>query len=144
MIARDDSGSTLPLAIFFGVLCLLLVLIVTAATSLYIERKRLFTTADAAALVGAEAFELSDLKPAPDGSVSPRLRPHNVESAVAEYLEHGDAHEFEGLRVTEATTHDGESASVTLSAQWRPPVVVLFVPEGIRLEASSVSRAVFR
>lgn len=143
MIARDDSGSTLPLAIFFGVLCLLLVLIVTAATSLYIERKRLFTTADAAALVGAEAFELSDLKPAPDGSVSPRLHPRDVKSAVAEYLEQS-AHEFEGLRVIEATTHDGESASVTLSARWRPPMVVLFVPEGIQLEVSSASRAVFR
>ena len=46
-----DEGSTLPLVIFFGFLGLLVVLLVTAATSLYLEKKRLFTLADGAALV---------------------------------------------------------------------------------------------
>ena len=56
--AADDTGSTLPLVIFYGFLALALVLIVAAASSLYLERKRLFTLADDAALVGAESFDL--------------------------------------------------------------------------------------
>jgi hypothetical protein len=32
---------------------------------------------------------------------------------------------------------------VTLSATWRPPVVSLLVPAGIRIEVTSVARSVF-
>ena len=64
---RDDEGSILPLTIFYGVLSLVLILLVVAATSLYIERKRLFTLADGAALVGAEAFPLDAVAPTASG-----------------------------------------------------------------------------
>ena len=63
MKPSNDEGSTLPLIIFFGMLSMILVLIVVAASSLYLERKRLFTLADSAALVGAEAFELAAVAP---------------------------------------------------------------------------------
>lgn len=55
-LKNDDDGSTMPLVIFFGFLSLVLVLLVVAASSLYLERKRLFAVADGAALSGAEAF----------------------------------------------------------------------------------------
>ncbi|MHB1235234.1 MAG: Tad domain-containing protein, partial [Microbacteriaceae bacterium] len=45
-----EEGSTLLLTIFYGCLSLVLILIAIAATSLYLERKRLFTVADSAAL----------------------------------------------------------------------------------------------
>ncbi len=61
MRRRDDRGSILPLVILYGILALALVLIVTAATSLYLEKKRLFTLADGAALVGAESFSLTEV-----------------------------------------------------------------------------------
>ena len=39
----DERGSILPLVAGFGAVCLALVLVVASATSLYLERKRLFT-----------------------------------------------------------------------------------------------------
>ena len=49
---RVEDGSTLLLTIFYAALALVLILLVVAATSLYLERKRLYTLADGASLVG--------------------------------------------------------------------------------------------
>ena len=144
---REEDGSTLPLIIFFTTLGLVLVLLVTAATSLYLERKRLFSLADAAALVGAEAFELGDVT-VRDGSATvpvprPRLTDAEVRRAVNDYASDNPLGRFRDLRVAHAGTPDGESASVTLTASWQPPVVSLLVPDGIRLRVTSVARSVF-
>jgi hypothetical protein len=139
---RDDDGSTLPLVAFYAFLALVTVLIVTAATSLYLEKKRLFTLADGAALVGAEAFELSAVSLA-SGSPRPLLVDADVESAVSGYLAAAPITGFEGLAVDQASSPDGRSATVTLSATWHPPVVTLFVPEGIRIDATATARSVF-
>lgn len=138
----DDEGSTLPLVIFFGFLGLAIVLIVTAATSLYLEKKRLFTLADGAALVGAEAFELDDVALTPDGP-RPVLDDADVAAAVVDYLDRAPTGGFESLAVDAAFTADGRSATVTLSSTWRPPVVTVFVPEGLRIDATATARSVF-
>lgn len=138
----DDDGSTLPLVVGFGALALALVLVVAAASSLYLERKRLFTLADGAALVGAEAFDLDSVERTPDGW-RPRLEPGEVASAVAGYLAAAPAQGFDGLAVVEATSVDGRTATVTLSAVWHPPVVTVFVPDGLRIEATATARSVF-
>lgn len=139
---REDDGSTLPLICFYGALALLVTLIVAAATSLYLERKRLFTLADGAALVGAEAFDLRDVRVTRDG---PRveLEPADVRRDVRSYLSGNPIGRFEALRLDEATSLDGRSARVTVSAIWRPPVVTAFLPEGLRIDATAVSRTVF-
>jgi hypothetical protein len=144
--ARDDSGSTLPLVIFYGFLALALVLIVSAAASLYLEKKRLFTLADGAALVGAESFDLDAVSVTGRGP-RPTLLPDQVRGSVADYLR-GDpsgavSNEFEGLTVVRATSVDGRSATVTLSAIWHPPVVTVFVPDGLRVDATAIARSVF-
>ena len=139
---RNDDGSTLPLIIFYGFLCLVLVLLVVAATSLYIERKRLFTLADGTAVVGAEAFDLSQVQSRDDG-LELDLRSADVAAAVDDYLDANPQNTFESLRVERADSPDGRSAEVTLSAAWRPPVLTLFVPDGIRLEVTAVARSVF-
>ena len=138
---RDDAGSILPLIVFYGFLSLVLVLLVVAATSLYLERKRLFTVADGAALVGAEAFDLDSVVIEADG---PKivLRSEDVAAAVNEYVAANTPGTLEGVRVEAAETTDGSSATVQLSAYWRPPVVVLFVPDGLRLDATVVARSV--
>ena len=138
----DDTGSTLPLVIFYGFLALALVLIVAAASSLYLERKRLFTLADGAALVGAESFELDAVSLTGRGP-RPTLRPDQVHSSVTSYLAGNPTDEFEDLVVERATTVDGESATVTVSAVWHPPVVTVFVPDGLRIEVTAVARSVF-
>jgi hypothetical protein len=137
-----DEGSILPLICFYAGLGLLVTLIVASATSLYLERKRLFTLADGAALVGAESFTLADVAVTPSG---PRIEldPAEVRAAVRSYLDHNPIGRFEALSLDEATTLDGRSAQVTVSAVWRPPVVTLFVPDGLRIDATAVSRTVF-
>lgn len=138
----DDDGSILPLVAFFGAFALILVLIVAAATSLYIERKRLLTIADGAALVGAEAFELRDVARGPNG---PRvqLRSESVRVAVEGYLAGAPTAGFDRLALVSAASRDGRSATVTVSSVWHPPVVTVFVPDGLRIEATAVSRTVF-
>ncbi len=140
-LAADD-GSTLPLIAFFGFLGLLIVLLVTAATSLYLEKKRLFTIADGAALVGAESFELAEVRLTPDGP-RPLLDDAGVASAVADYLAGNPAPDLDELAIVRAETVDGVSATVTMASTWRPPVLTLFVPDGIRVEATASARSVF-
>jgi uncharacterized membrane protein len=139
---RDEDGSTLLLTIFYGFLALVLILLVVAATSLYLERKRLLSLADGAALVGAEAFALDAVALTPQGP-RPALHSADVADAVDEYLHVVPGNGFEALTVERAESVDGESATVALSAEWRPPLVSLLVPEGIRIEASSMARSVF-
>ncbi len=139
---RDERGSILPLTIFYAFLSLVLILLVVAATSLYLERKRLFTLADGAALVGAEAFELDDVVLMPDG---PRatLDSADVAAAASIYLATAPTTGFEALTLERAETVDGRSATVALSAYWRPPLVTALVPEGFRIEVTAVARSVF-
>jgi uncharacterized membrane protein len=138
---RDEDGSTLLLTAFYGFLGLVLILLVVASTSLYLERKRLFTLADGAALAGAEAFGLESVAVTSSG---PRatLDSADVASAVTAYL-NAAPHAFEALQTERAETLDGRSATVELSAYWRPPLVSLLVPEGIRIEVTAVARSVF-
>lgn len=142
MSIRDDDGSTMPLVAGFGALGLALVLVAAAASSLYLERKQLFTLADGAALVGAEAFDLADVSVA-SGRPEALLEPGDVRRDVERFLAGTPNGGFEGLVLEEATTPDGESATVTLSSIWRPPLVTVFFPEGWRIETTATARAVF-
>jgi uncharacterized membrane protein len=139
---HDDEGSTLILTIFYGALSLVVVLLMVGATSLYLERKRLFTLADGAALVGAEAFTLDSVRNTAAGW-RPELFRADVAVAVGAYVSAHSGRGFESLAIKQATTLDSRSATVTLSSYWRPPVVSLLVPEGFRIEVTAVARSVF-
>lgn len=142
--AGGDDGSTLVLTIFYGVLALMLVLVVVAATSLYLERKRLLTLADGAALAAAEAFPLASVQVVPGaGHVQPVLSSTDVERAAADYLAAVADGRLENLTLERAASDDGSSATVSLSAVWRPPVVAVVLPEGVRVSVTSVARSVF-
>jgi len=140
---RDDRGSTLPLIIGYAGLALVVVLLVTAATALYLERARLFTLADGAALVGAESFDLDDVTVRDGDVLRPRLTDARVREDVSAYLAAAPADSFAALALESATTPDGLSARVTLSSYWRPPMLTLFAPEGLRLEVTATARSVF-
>ena len=139
---RDDEGSTLPLTIFYGFLSLVLILLVVAATSLYLERKRLFTLADGAALAGAESFALDQVN-VTVGGPKPILHSAEVKAAVTDYLAEAPTSRFDELHVDRAVSTDGSSATVELSAYWRPPMLAVLVPQGIRLDVTAVARSVF-
>jgi len=139
---RDENGSALVLTIFYAFLSFVLIMLVAAATSLYLERKRLFTLADGAALVGAESFDLDDVVNTPQG-FRPRLTPEKVLAAVEEYLAEAPTAKFEGLELQRATSIDSSSATVSLSSYWRPPVLSILVPEGLRIDVTATARSVF-
>jgi hypothetical protein len=139
-----EDGSTLILIIFSAGLALALVLGVGAATSLYLERKRLFTVADGAALAAAESFDLTLVTVGEGGHLlRPVLTDGDVTRAAQEYLSHARSPHLEDLHLLRSLTEDGRSATVALSAFWRPPVVSLFFPEGIRLDVQSTARSIF-
>lgn len=137
-----DDGSALPLVVAFGMLGLALVLVAAAASSLYLERKQLFTLADGAALVGAEAFDLADVDVV-EGAPRLELDPADVHRDVAAFLASAPNTGFEALALEEATSRDGRSATVTLSAVWHPPLVTVFFPDGLRIEATATARVVY-
>lgn len=142
--AANDEGSTLILIIFSAALALALILGVTAATSLYLERKRLFSLADGAALAASESFILSAVVANNAGGiVHPVLTNAEVAQATQRYIGEASAENFESLTVTRAVTMDGRSATVELTSYWRSPVVSLFLPEGIRIDVESTARSVF-
>ncbi|OUE24740.1 pilus assembly protein TadG-related protein [Clavibacter michiganensis] len=145
--AADDEGSILPLVIASCALGLAVILMVSAASSLYLERVRLFSLADAAALAGAESFDVDGDAPAPiaaddDGIALPPLTDAGVASTVEGFLADEPTAGLHDLHVDAATTPDGRSARVTLSATWIPPVASLFAPDGVRIDVTSTARSV--
>ncbi|MCT9820395.1 pilus assembly protein TadG-related protein [Microbacterium sp. W1N] len=133
--AADDEGSVLLLTIGYAVLALVLVLVCVDATSLYLQQKRADAVADAAALAGADGFELRV-----DGGVPvARLTDADVR-AQAEQMVAADG----AAVVIAADTPDGVSARVTVETVWHPPVLTLFVPEGLTLQATATSRTALR
>jgi len=140
-VPAEEDGSTLLLTIFYGVLGFALVLVVVSASSLYLERKRLFTVADGAALAGAESWRLDAVQIEGD-RLSLELTSGEVADAAAAYL--GDSgHRLDGLELVNATSDDGRSASVTLRAVWHAPISTDLVPVTVPIEVTATARSVF-
>lgn len=134
--ARDDEGSILLLTLGYALLAIAVILVCVDATSLYLAQKRLDALADAAALAGADGFTL-----VVDGGEPV------AELTDAGVLAQADAIVSEvgaGATVVEAAAPDGVSARVTLATTWRPPVIALFVPDGVALQATATSRTALR
>jgi uncharacterized membrane protein len=138
-----DEGSILPLVAGFLALALALILVVAAASSLYLERKRLLTLADAAALAAAESFPLDAVEVGDDGRVRAPLTDSAVREAARDYLSKLSTAP-EGLALDEAAAAGGTTATITLSAVWRPPLAGPLLPEGIRIDVTSTARTAFR
>ena len=66
-----------------------------------------------------------------------------VASSVEECVAANRPRKVEDLVVEDASSSDGTNASVTLLGYWRPPVLTLSVPQGLRIEVTAVARSVF-
>lgn len=130
-IPDDDDGTALLLTIGYAILALALVLVCVDATSLYIAQKRADAVADAAALAGADGFTL-DVR---NGEAVARLTDEGVRTQAAAVVA-----EIDGARLISADTPDGSSARVTVRVQWRAPVLSVFVPDGVRIDATATTR----
>ena len=140
-LARDDSGSTLLLTIFYCFLGISIVLVVVSATTLYLERKRLFTVADGAALAAAEAWALDSVRV--DGDrLTIELDDADVRRAAAEYLDDA-ASDLDDVVLVRAASDDGRSATVTLRSVWQAPIHSELVPVAVPIEVTVTARSVF-
>ncbi|MBM7830098.1 hypothetical protein JOE59_000803 [Agromyces cerinus] len=138
---RDEHGSTLLLTIFYCVLGLSLIMVVVSATSLYLERKRLFTLADGAALAAAEAWSLDDVQVEGD-HLSLELDDSEVGDAADAYL--ADAvHDLHDVELVRATSADGQSATITVRAVWYAPIHSELLPVSVPIEVTATARSVF-
>jgi hypothetical protein len=140
---RTDDGSTILLTIGFAAVTLAVVLVGIAATSLYVEHKRLLGLADRLAATAAESFSIDDVVMLPDGSFRPVLDDAAVASSARATLAAEGPGALTGVEILEAATPDGRGAEVSLASEWRPPMLTLFVPDGLRIEATASARSVF-
>ena len=132
----DDEGSVLLLTLGYAVLAIAAILVCVDATSLYLAQKRLDSLADAAALAGAEGFTLAVVDDEPVASLTGdavRAQADAIVVAVGG-----------GAVLLSAGTEDGVSARVTVADTWRPPVLTIFVPDGVALQATATSRTALR
>jgi uncharacterized membrane protein len=136
MRRADDDGSVLLLTLGYALLALALILVSVCATDLYISQKRLDAIADAAALAGADGFTLAVEGETPRAD----LTDEGVTAQVVALL---DALPVP-VTLESASSPDHHSSRVTVSVLWRPPLVSLFVPDGVRLEATGTSRTALR
>jgi uncharacterized membrane protein len=134
--APDDEGSVLLLTLGYAILAIAVILVCVDATSLYLAQKRLDGLADAAALAGADGFSVTVVD---DEPVATLLSPAVQAQAEAMVAQLGG-----GARLVSAGTPDGLSARVTVADVWRPPVLALFVPDGVPLQAVATSRTALR
>lgn len=142
MRLREERGSIIPMLIFGCFVGLSVIVLVVAATSLYIERKRLYTLADGAALAACESFDLS--RASFDGNqLHVSLSSEAVRANVESYLRAAPT-DLQGLHVISATSPDAQSARVRLRAVWRPPVIGELFPWRLQLEVTSTARTAYR
>lgn len=135
-VGDHEEGSVLLLTLGYVLLALAVIFVCVCATDLYIAQKRLDALADSAALAGADGFTLA----VRDGSVRAELTDDGVEQQAEAMVSAlpGEA------SITAAGTPDGVTARVTVTAEWRPPLVSVFVPDGVPLEPTATSRTALR
>jgi uncharacterized membrane protein len=133
---RDDEGSVLLLTLGYAMLAIAVILVCVDATSLYLSQKRLDALADAAALAGADGFTLTVVDDDPVATLTGGAVRSQAEAVVTQV--------GGGATLVSAGTPDGVSARVTVAGVWRPPVLTIFVPDGVALRATATSRTALR
>ncbi len=132
----DEDGSILPLILGYALIAIAVLFVCVCATDLYITQKRLDATADAAALAGADGFTLE--------AEGENVRAELTDAGVADQAQAVVSATAPNTRLDSASTPDGVSARVTVSTAWHPPLVSLFVPDGVPLQATATSRTALR
>lgn len=131
-LLQGDSGSILPLAIGFVVIAASLIAVTVDLTSLVIAQKQADAIADAAAAAGADGFVFELEGGIPVAKLEDAEVWEQADAIVA-------AAPYDAVLIA-ADTPDGTSARVTVSVVWHPPLLSLFIPNGIVLEATATGR----
>ena len=142
-MSRREEGAAVPLIVGLFALAVGFVVVAAAATSLHLERLRLLTVADGAALAGAESFRVADVAVQGD-TVVPSLTASAVRAAADDAVAGVAEGDLDVLTVVAAGTADGRSATVQLRALWHPPIVSPLLPDGLPVTVTSTAAARFR
>jgi uncharacterized membrane protein len=135
----DERGSMLPLVAGLLALCGITAVGIIDSTDLALARTNLQSTADMAALVGAESFD--PRRAQFDGrNLVIRLTHRGVRNAVNTFVREAT----DGVRLLSAMTPDGVTAQVSVRTNWTPPLGSQFFPVSFPIEASASARIVFR
>lgn len=148
----EDSGQVLLLALVYGLIAVLLVLVVVAASAVHLDRKRLLAMADAAALDASDAIDepaYFEATGRAEGIDAVPVTDATVRDSVTAYLQRQDASSrFTDLAVDGGSTGtpDGTTVVVTLTARslpLLPDVVVGAYDAGVplRVTSSALSQA---
>ncbi|WP_264032258.1 pilus assembly protein TadG-related protein [Cellulosimicrobium sp. SH8] len=145
-----EDGRIMLLTTAFVAFALLLVTVVVSATQVHLERKRLYELADALALTAADSMApesfYTGAATAPVESAVLTLTDSSIRSDVQDYLTRNPG-ALDGLHdvvVSEASTADGRTATVGLTARARPAMIGWVTQawsDGIIVRAESRARA---
>ena len=146
-VGRDaEEGQVLLVILVYCLITVSLVGVVTSASAVHLERKRLLALADGAALDAADALDTDAFyRRGASPGVGVPLTDASVRASVHEYVELAGAREqFEHFAVAAGTgTADGRTAQVTLVARARPPLLtsaVSVLTEGVPLTVTASAR----
>ncbi len=139
----SERGSILPLIGGAVALALVMVFGVTSATSLLLERQRLYALADSAAVVAAESFSLQTVRLTGVGVEAP-LTSGGVLDSVENYLSRAGVGSLRGVKIERAHSPNGQVAEVTLSSRWSPPVISAFFPQQLQVSATARAHVIIR
>jgi hypothetical protein len=140
---RSECGSTIPLITAYAALAAALILVVSAATSLSVERKRLLTVADGVALAAAEAWSFAEAPPT--GRIPVRFDAAALRAAVDDALAAADAASgFHAFTLRRVTSDGDRGVTVTLAAEWHGGGVAGLIPSTVPIEVTATARSVIR
>lgn len=112
-----DEGRVLLLSLVYCAILVGLILVVAAATTVHLERKRLLDLADLTALQAADAMTADAYLAAPDPAGVVHLTDDAVRQAAEAHLAAApETARFRGVQLVDATTPDGRTAVIRLRA----------------------------
>jgi hypothetical protein len=135
-----QRGSLLPLIGGAAIFLLAIIFGAASATSLLIERQRLYSLADGAAVYASESFDPQNVRMSGHGVVAP-LTSQQVRSATLVYLSRLGSDDLDGLALDNASTPNGRHVEVSLSSLWEPPLASDFFPVSLRISVTAKSQA---
>jgi uncharacterized membrane protein len=139
----DDEGSILLLTLGFAILALALVLVVTDASKVFLTRRALVSSADAAALAGAQSLDVASFY-ARGGDTLP-LDSDGAVAAVREYVD--DAGLAQVYTDFQLVSVEVEASVVTVTVRARsllPFGSYVGRPDGVLVEATAHATAPYR
>ena len=134
-----QRGSLLPLIGGAAIFLLAIIFGAASATSLLIERQRLSSLAEGAAVYASESFDPQNVRMSANGVVAP-LTSQQVRSATLSYFSRVGSDNLDGVSLNHALTPDGRHVEVSISSLWKSPLASDFFPLSLRISVTAKSQ----